>query len=322
MYLAPRLLARSMWSFCLMEGQLTPSALMQERRIRLFDSRRVRRGSRHRHTQADPCLFVNGSELYVFYEVQECSEVGYIAACRTRDLVHFEDLGPVLRRNDHISYPHVLKVGDDVFMLPETKEAGEVALYRFTAFPSGLTRARRLIAGPYTDPTLFRTPERWWLFATGPHGLELFSAEDLASGDFVPHPMNPICTDARLSRCGGAIVELDGRLFRPAQAFHFGDGGNLRLLEIGELSPSRYAESDWAPELFTLNEPWQSRGAHHLSLACFAGRTIVAVDGRHPDFVINGTILNPLWRIISTLRGVRLPRRARASRSLVSRSRA
>ena len=301
----PRLLARSMWSFCLLEGQPTSTLLVQQRRIRHFDSRRLRTGSRHIHTQADPFLFVDGDYLYVFYEVQEVSDVGYIVGCRTKNLESFEDLGVVLRRGEHVSYPYVFRTSEGIFMLPETREAGEVALYRFAEFPFDLRRERRLIKGAYTDPTLVRASDRWWLFATGAEGLELFSATDLHHGEFEPHPMNPICTDPRLSRCGGAIIEMEGRLYRPAQASIVEDGCNLRMLAINELSPERYSEAAWAPEFFALTEPWQVRGAHHLSAVKFGDRNIVAVDGRHPDYVINGTFLNPMWRLVSALQSWR-----------------
>ena len=290
-----------MWSVAVLEGRPTPTGLGQYRPLRVFNSKQVRRGRRHIHTRADPYLIVRGEKLYLFYEVQEVGGRGYIAACVTSDLASFEDLGPVFCPTDHVSYPCVFETADGIFMVPETKSAGEVALYRFTNFPRGVRRERRLLTGAYSDPTIFFHGGRWWLFATQGTRLELFSASDLVSQEFASHPMNPICTNALLSRCGGVALQMQGGLYRPAQPALVDDGSNLRMLRIHELSVDRYSEDQSAPEFFSLIEPWQALGGHHISSVTFRGRWVTAVDGRQHDTLVNTLLLNPLWRAVSLL---------------------
>jgi hypothetical protein len=110
--------------------------------------------------------------------------------------------------------------------------------------------------------------------------------------------MNPITNDPARARCGGAIVRHGDHFYRPAQDGSRGYGGNLSLMRIDELSTAEYRESLAKEALFDRLAPWRSAGAHHLSMAEFGGRTILAVDGKQPDYWINRP-LSGLFRLIS-----------------------
>lgn len=73
--------------------------------------------------------------------------------------------------------------------------------------------------------------------------LFLYSTGDLLTGEWEPHPLNPIVSDVRRSRPAGRIFEQDGRLYRPAQncAGRYGSGIVLNRIDI--LSRTDYAES-------------------------------------------------------------------------------
>jgi hypothetical protein len=270
--------------------------------LKFVDSRRIRRSRRHIHTRADPFLFANAEHLYLFFEVEKVGGRGYISALRTRDLVSYEDCGIILQRTDHVSYPQVLRTAEGIFMVPESKDAGEVALYGFKPFPRGAYRRKRLVAGHYADPTLVEQDGRWWLFATGEDGLHLFSSANLLKDDFRPHPLNPVCTDARIARCAGNFLRHEGALYRPAQNSEVGDGSNVRMVRVLELTAERYREEEPGPSFFTTDRWWQRRGGHHVSHATFGGTQLVALDGRHSDTLLNTLLVNPLWRAASAIR--------------------
>jgi hypothetical protein len=185
--------------------------------IRIFSSRKIRRSRRDVHTQADPFLFVDGEWLYLFLEVQRVGEPGYIEACRTRDLTHFELLGCVLAPSFHVSYPQVFRHDNAIYMVPETAAANEVALYRFDSFPNALRKVRVLLVGRYADCTIFQHDGTWWLFGCSAVGLELFYADNLLS-EFHRHPVGVITADRAFDRCGGSVLFIGGSLFRPAQS--------------------------------------------------------------------------------------------------------
>lgn len=275
------------WNTAVLEaGPGGPFAVSEMRPLAMFSSRTLRLSKSHVHTRADPFLWVHGDHLYLFVEVQRFGEPGRIAAYRTADLRSFEPLGEVLKAPTHLSYPLIVTDGAATYMVPESAEAGEVALYRFHDFPRGLTRVRCLLAGAFLDSTIFRQGQHWWMFTTSPEGLELFSAPDL-EGEFTRHPQSPVSTDPAFMRCGGSILEWQGKLYRPAQDGSDGYGRNLHVMRIDKLSPTEYVETPAHMNIFDRRATWNSEGAHHLSTAQFLGRLIVAVDGKQEDYRLN-----------------------------------
>lgn len=287
-----------LWSFRLFEARPGGAGFDPSRPVKTFCPRRLRRRRDHRHTQADPFLFVAASFLYIFFEVQETDRFGHIRAMRTADLQRFEELGPVLQQDFHISYPQVIATGGSTYMVPETLTAGEVALYEFDDFPTGLVRRRALLTGEYSDPTLHFERGLWWLFATTARGLELFFSTELASGSFVPHPANPIVTDPRVARCAGPLFRDGDLLVRPAQCTSVGDGSNIRTVAVRSLTTETYSEAPAPSPYVALDAGWNSLGSHHVSFATFAGRSLVAIDGRRLDYRLN-RLIGLLFRLFS-----------------------
>jgi hypothetical protein len=97
------------------------------------------------------------------------------------------------------------------------------------------------------DPTFVRAGQRWWLFCTDAQGagslvLHGFHAGALA-GPWTPHPLNPLKSDLSSARSAGRPFTIDGRLFRPAQDCSRTYGGAVNVMEIVELSPTRFREA-------------------------------------------------------------------------------
>jgi len=238
------------------------------------------------HTQADPFLFVREDELFIFLEVQELGQHGRIDAYVTTDLARFEALGPIFNPGFHVSYPHVFEHQGEIFMVPETWAAREVALYRFADFPFRPVRAIALLEGEYSDATLVRWAERWWIFATTATGLEIHHSAELF-GPYRSHPHNPVSRSPESWRCGGPFLQQNGNLFRVAQDGSRAYGANLNIMRVMALTEEAYDEQVVQNGLFRCHEDWNSRGGHHLSTAKFRGREIAAVDGKQTDFLIN-----------------------------------
>jgi hypothetical protein len=73
--------------------------------------------------------------------------------------------------------------------------------------------------------------------------LFLFWTEDLLNGEWTPHPKNPIVADGRTSRPAGAILTVDGKIFRPSQDSSICLGHAVNLNQIVELDKNRYHEA-------------------------------------------------------------------------------
>jgi hypothetical protein len=156
----------------------------------------------------------------------------------------------VLEADHHLSYPFLFEHDGSLYMLPESAKNRSVELYRCVDFPLGWKRERVLIDGlRLVDATLHRGNDRWWMFANSAAGesrnfddeLHLFHAEKL-TGDWQPHPRNPVKSDARSSRPAGHLYTRDGVLYRPAQVCVPRYGAGLAIQRVLKLTPQDYAE--------------------------------------------------------------------------------
>lgn len=154
----------------------------------------------------------------------------------------------VLELPVHLSYPCLIEDGDALYFVPETGEAGEVALYRCDEFPLRWSRAATLIKDfPALDSTVFRHNDRWWLLCARASSrqsdsLHAWHAPALL-GPWTPHPLNPLKTDIRSTRPAGTPFTYDGRLYRPAQDGSRQYGGAISINRVERLTPSEFGEA-------------------------------------------------------------------------------
>lgn len=153
---------------------------------------------------------------------------------------------PLLGGTAHLSYPFPFT--DDrgrPCLTTESWEAGVALLWE--EGPEGLRAAGTLMAGrPVVDPTLWRGPDRWWLFCTfendGPNQrLYLFHAPS-PCGPWTAHPGNPVVDDPASARPAGPLFMADGVLVRPSQDCSRTYGGAVVLNAVRRLDPEGYGE--------------------------------------------------------------------------------
>jgi hypothetical protein len=199
---------------------------------------------------ADPFLFERGGETFIFFEdIELNSGKGSIAAARLSPKGGFDEFKTVLSLEHHLSYPFVFEHQGEVYMMPESAQAGRLDVYRASEFPLRWEFFRTVMAGVYlVDGTLFEYDGKFWLFAGGrvPSGsshdeLYLFFGPT-PFGPFAPHPMNPVVSDVRRARPAGRIFRDGERIIRPAQdcSGHYGRAVEFREIEV--LTETDYAE--------------------------------------------------------------------------------
>jgi hypothetical protein len=278
----------SLWSAALYveDRPFVPGAPLRQP-VKLFRTNRLWRWRSFVHTLADPFLFVHDDELFVFVEAQATRSLGRIDCYSTRDLETFVSHGTILQEPYHLSYPFVFRHEGEIYMIPETAAAGKVALYRFNRFPHGLTQIRTLLEGPYVDSSVIFVDGSWFLFTSSDEGFQIFHTDDILTGQLSAHPRNPITNDPRYTRCGGAPVTCDGRLYRLAQDCSRKYGGNLSVLEILEISRTSYREAVRSENIVDCGAGWNSGGGHHMSVVRFRGLSVVAVDGQQPEYLVH-----------------------------------
>jgi hypothetical protein len=221
---------------------------------------------------ADPFMCQHGGEWLMFFEVWNSTlGRGEIGLARSRDLCAWAYDRIVLRAPHHLSYPLLVEWEGEIWLVPETRQAGEVALYRAMDFPYGWRRERTLLRGDYADATPFQSAGRWWMFALeGTDTLTLHHARQLGD-DWQPHRLHPLrAGDKSRTRPGGRLVSDAGRLFRLTQDGVPLYGSRLRAMEITRLTEGEYVETECpeSPLLKAALRGWNSIAMHHLDAHC------------------------------------------------------
>jgi hypothetical protein len=235
---------------------------------------------------ADPFGLVRDDTLHVL-----CEHFGYREGKGRIDALEHAG-GAVTGRRErvldlpgHASYPFLLEDAGETYCVPETSDAGEVALFRAVELPHRWEKVAVLLDGVAgLDATLFRHDGRWWLTCTR-RGLredvELWAwhAPELR-GPWTEHARNPVKSDVRGARPGGTPFVHEGTLYRPAQDCSRTYGGRVVVQRVIRLTPTEYAEE---PAAVLENAPGGPYPVGPHTLTAVGDR--VLVDGRRDVFV-------------------------------------
>ncbi len=196
---------------------------------------------------ADPFpLRADGGALDILVEsAPYTTALGHIARLRVADGALLSE-DAALQTPHHLSYPSVLREEEGTYILPESWEADRLSAHTIGA-DGMLVRETDLIVGrAIVDGTVIQHDGRWWLFCCDRHdddttNLHLFHATHWR-GPWLPHPLNPVKTDVRAGRPAGALVTIDGQLYRPAQDCALRYGNAVTINRIVELDMERFRE--------------------------------------------------------------------------------
>jgi hypothetical protein len=200
------------------------------------------------HIYADPFLFEHEGRHHLFVE--------HVPAGRHHGVISHVEVGggsprPVLEAEHHLSYPFVFEHGGEIFMIPETSAVRRLELHRAVEFPHRWELDTLLMDGvEAVDATVFEHDGRLWMLvgvaspgASTLDELHVYFA-DGPRGPWRPHPRNPVVSDVRGARPGGALLRSGGRLIRPAQDGSRRYGWALSFREIDLLTETEYAEHE------------------------------------------------------------------------------
>ena len=235
---------------------------------------------------ADPFMLCDGSTWYMFFEVYRSDlRHGDVGLATSANGLEWTYRQIVLHEPFHVSFPYVFAWNSAHYMIPETHNRHEVRLYRARVFPTSWVFERTLLSGAaFTDSSIIRHREKWWLFTNlpGDATFSIFHADALDDA-WTPHSRNPILRDARdRSRSAGRIISSRGRMFRLAQDNTESYGLRVNAYEITALTPTEYTErpAQGAPLLCGSGRGWNAQGMHHMDAHELApGQWIACVDG-------------------------------------------
>lgn len=249
---------------------------------------------------ADPFgVQIDGRLHLLVEEYDYASGKGVISSIRRGDEPVFGPERTVLNLPFHMSYPYLLRHEGEIYCIPETYQAKEVALYKAIRFPNEWEKAATLIEGfQAVDATPFRHAGRWWLLCTDEQTgwnshLYIWHADELL-GPWRPHEMNPVKMDVRSARPAGTPFYSRGELFRPAQDCSRTYGGAVVLNRIRTLTTKEFDEEPVKRLAPDPRGPYRD-GLHTLSAA--GGLTLI--DSKRESIYFKVFMI----RVVSILKG-------------------
>jgi hypothetical protein len=233
---------------------------------------------------ADPFMIRAQQTWYMFFEVLNSdTDQGDIGYATSEDGLEWEYEKIVLDEPFHLSYPYVFQWDDSFYMIPESRRAFAVRLYKATNFPVEWSFVQTLLSGNYADPSLVHFEGQWWLFALEGGGTLTLHYADNLLGPFAQHPLSPLVVqDRNTARPGGRLIVAHDKPIRYAQDCEPTYGNQIRVFEIEAMTTSRYVEREitTAATLTGTGYGWNADGMHHIDLHQVEGAAWIAcVDG-------------------------------------------
>lgn len=220
--------------------------------------------------RADPFPLRHQGIAWLFFEELVARDRGRLRAARLGSQGWEIVAGEILELPHHLSWPCPVEIDGRLFLLPETGEASEVALWECTDFPFGWKKTKVLLEGRHWhDPSLLKHGDHWWLFVSSggefehDHSAELhvFRSSSPLHDSFVPHEGNPLSVSVAGSRPAGTPFVHEGALIRPTQDCRSGYGSGILLQRLEELSLTTWRET----HLNRIGAPPGCRGIHTLN---------------------------------------------------------
>ena len=199
---------------------------------------------------ADPFPLQRGDNYYIFFEeFLYDKRKAHISVMEMDASGECGEPQKILELDHHLSYPFIFAWNGETFMIPESKQAKCVSLYRCVSFPHRWELDRVLLDNVQAvDSTVHEYGGLWWLFCNigGTHfpsndELHLFWAPS-PLGPWHAHTRNPVKTDVKSARPAGKLIQKNGSLYRPAQDCSVRMGGAISVNRILRLSEEEYEE--------------------------------------------------------------------------------
>ncbi len=196
-----------------------------------------------------PIFYKN--EHYIFFEELEYkNHKGYLSYLKLKDGV-VEGPYKVIEEKHHLSFPNIIELNGELYMIPETIAAKSIQLWKCENFPDKWVFEKNLIENiSAVDTVIEKIDNKWWLFCTekplpnasGHEELCIYFSDNPITGSWKPHPKNPVLSDARMGRNAGKIENINNKLIRYGQFSGDTYGKALTKSEIILISETEYKE--------------------------------------------------------------------------------
>jgi hypothetical protein len=234
---------------------------------------------------ADPFFVKEKDTFYLFFEHKKNKSNGDVGLLTSVDGKKYQYRGTVLTQKFHLSYPQVFKYKKDFYMVPESKRANAVLLYKAHHFPFDWGICDTLIANvALVDPSIYLSDSLNILVATDYNkNMYLYQADSLF-GKWKLHKKKPIALIGTEARAGGRFFADKKGLFLPVQNCTKGYGYGVSLYRFS-FHDGSYEVKRESPFYLKANENIAAfnAGMHQLDLQ--------RIDATHYYYVYDGNRL-------------------------------
>lgn len=249
-----------------------------------------------RYWCADPHLIEFNDKTYIFAELYDrILRRGVIGYCTINDNTPSK-WQVALSTPFHLSYPNIFNIDSNIYMLPESYVAEEIAVYKAENFPYNWKKVKTLkedIITVDTTPLLFNN-EKFLLsyrMDNSTDYLELFQYES----DNLKNCFSLNDAEKQL-RPAGNLFKVDDILYRPAQDCKSGYGSAINFYTIENLSDTTYSETLFkkiTPQMIKTNSDIVPHGIHTYNF----NDKYEVIDIKGYEFDILFYIMRPIWYI-------------------------
>jgi hypothetical protein len=216
---------------------------------------------------ADPFFIKERDSFYLFFEHKKNKRIADIGLLTSGDGKTYQYRGTVLSQQFHLSYPQVFKYKNEFYMVPETKQANAVLLYKAQRFPFDWRVCDTLIADvQLVDPSIYLSDSLNIIVATDyDKNMYLYHADSLF-GEWKLHKQ-PIALMGTEARPGGRFFADKKGLILPVQNCTKGYGYGVSLYRFS-FDEGSYKVKREKPFYLMANEKVIefNAGMHHLGI--------------------------------------------------------
>ena len=241
---------------------------------------------------ADPFFVKEEDTFYLFFEHQKNNSNGDVGLLTSTDGKKYQYRGTVLTQKFHLSYPQVFKYKDAFYMVPETKQANMVLLYKAHHFPFDWQICDTLIANvALVDPSIYLSDSLNILVATDYEKNMYLYQSDSLFGKWKLH-QKPIALIGTEARAGGRFFGDKKGLVLPVQNCSKGYGYGVSLYRFSFHDGSYQVQRE-SPFYLKPNENIAAfnAGMHHLD--------VQRIDASHFYYVYDGNRLNSTTKYLN-----------------------
>ena len=234
---------------------------------------------------ADPFFVKEKDTFYLFFEHKKNKSNGDVGLLTSVDGKNYKYRGTVLTQKFHLSYPQVFKYRNAFYMVPESKQANAVLLYKAHNFPFDWRVCNTLVSNvKLKDPSIYLSDSLNIMVASDDNlNMYMYQADSLL-GKWTLHK-KPIALMGTEARAGGRFFADKKGLILPVQNCTHGYGYGLSLYRFSFKNGS-YTTKRESPFFLKANKEIKefNAGMHQLD--------IQQLDANHYYYVYDGNRLD------------------------------